>query len=85
MNKNIRLSEHALAQCFERGVSVEEVIETIRNGERESAKKNRFQCKQNFQYNDYWYDSFYPIKQVVPIFVEEEFEIVVITVYSYYF
>lgn len=84
-DKPIRLSNHALIQCKERGVSTDEVIETIRNGTRESAKKNRFQCKQNFQYNDFWFDSFYPIKQVSPVFVDEEDEIVVVTVYSYYF
>ncbi len=84
-DKPIRLSNHALIQCKERGVSTDEVIETIRNGPYEPAKNNRFQCKQNFQYNDFWFDSFYPIKQVSPVFVEEENEIVVVTVYSYYF
>ncbi|MCX6153087.1 MAG: DUF4258 domain-containing protein [Candidatus Kapabacteria bacterium] len=83
--KPIRLSKHALIQCQERGVSTDEVIETIRNGTREPAKENRFQSKQNFQYNDFWFDSFYPIKQVAPVFVDEEDEIVVVTVYSYYF
>jgi hypothetical protein len=83
--KPIRLSNHALIQCKERGVSIDEVIGTIRNGIPEPAKKNRFQCKQNFQYNDFWFDSFYPIKQVSPVFVDEEFEIVVVTVFSYYF
>lgn len=72
MDKSIRLSNHALIQCKERGVSVDEVIDTINNNTREAAKKNRFQCKQNFQYNDYWNDSFYAIKQVMPVFVEEE-------------
>jgi hypothetical protein len=83
--KPIRLSNHALIQCKERGVSIDEVIETIRNGIPEPAKKNRIQCRQNFQYNDFWFDSFYPIKQVSPVFVDEEFEIVVVTVFSYYF
>jgi hypothetical protein len=85
MEKPIILSNHALLQCKERGVEINEVKETIRNGVWEPAKKNRFSCKQNFQYNDYLYDSFYAIKQVEPVFVEETNEIVVITVYSYYF
>jgi hypothetical protein len=85
MEKPIRLSNHALIQCKERGVTEEEVIETIRNGTQEPAKNNRFICRENFQYNDYWNDSFYPIKQVAPVFVEEANEIVVVTVYSYYF
>ena len=85
MKKPVRLSKHAREQCLERGVSEQEVCETIRNGTWEAAKKNRIICKQNFQYNDYWHDSFYPIKQVAPVFVEETDEIVDITVYSYYF
>lgn len=43
--KPIRLSNHAIIQCRERGVSIDEVIETIRNGTREHAKKNRYQSK----------------------------------------
>ncbi len=85
MDKPIRLSKHALIQCKERGVKIDEVIETIRNCIRESAKNNRFQCKQNFQYNDFWNETFYPIKQVKPVFVEDENEFVVVTVYSYFF
>jgi hypothetical protein len=78
--KPIRLSQHAQIQCKERGVSNDEVIEAIRNGSHESAKNNRLQSKHNFQYNDFWLDSYYSIKQVCPVFVDEESEIVVITV-----
>lgn len=84
-NKPIRFSNHSLIQCKERGVKIEEVIETIQNSDWTSAKKDRLTCKQNFQYNDNWYDSFYPIKQVAPVFVEKDNEIVVVTVYSFYF
>lgn len=85
MNKPIRLSKHAIIQCRERGVTEQEVIEAIHTGLKEPAKKNRLISKLNFQYNDNWYDSYYAIKQVAPVFVEEENEIVVIIVYSYYF
>lgn len=36
-------------------------------------------------FNAEWNDTFYEIKQVRPIFVEEEVEIVVVTVYVYYY
>jgi hypothetical protein len=36
-------------------------------------------------YNKIWIDTVYPIKQVAPVIVEEEKEIIVITVYTYYF
>jgi len=85
MEKPIRLSNHAKIQCDERGVLEEEVIEAVRMGTREPAKKGRIMCMQNFQYNNYWNDSYYPIKQVAPVIAEDENEIVVVTVYSYYF
>jgi len=85
MEKPIRLSGHAIEQCKERGVKIEEVIEAIENGSQEPAKNNRIMSKLNFQYNDYWHDSFYSIKQVAPVFIEEEKEIVVFTIFSYYF
>jgi hypothetical protein len=85
MDKPIRFSNHSIEQCLERGVTEEEVIDAIRNGAKEFAKKGRYVSKQNFQYNDYWNDSFYPIKQVAPVWVEEENELVVVTVYSYFF
>jgi hypothetical protein len=61
MNKPIRLSEHAKLQSAERGVFENEIIETIRFGTKEPAKKNRLMAKQNFQYNDYWFKTFYAI------------------------
>ena len=85
MEKPIRLSKHAQLQCIERGVKIDEVIDAIKNGTIEPAKNNWLQSKENYQYNDYWNGTFYPIKQVAPVFVNEEDEIVVITVYSFYF
>lgn len=85
MNKPIRLTKHAVEQCIERGATEEEVHEAIRNGEYEAAKKGRTLAKMNFQFNKEWFGDIFPIKQVAPVFVEEETEIVVITVYTYYF
>jgi hypothetical protein len=39
----------------------------------------------NLQYGRVWAGNIYPIKQVAPVFVVEESEIVVITVYTFYF
>jgi len=39
----------------------------------------------NFFYGKDWNGTFYPTKQVRPIFVDEPDEIVVVTVYTYYF
>ena len=83
--KPIRLSAHALELCLERGSATAEVEAAIRTGIREPAQRGRFLYKANFQYNALWQGSFYRIKQVVPVVAEEEAELVVVTVYTFYF
>ena len=39
----------------------------------------------DFAYEQEWNGTYYSTKQVRPVFVEEAVEIVVVTVYSYYF
>jgi hypothetical protein len=83
--KPIRLTKHAREQCEERGAIETEIIEAIRSGEWEEAKNGRFMARLNLQYGRLWAGNIYPIKQVAPVFVVEESEIVVITVYTFYF
>ncbi|MGH9434336.1 MAG: DUF4258 domain-containing protein [Terriglobia bacterium] len=83
--KTIRLTAHALEQCTERGASEAEVREAIDRGVREPAKQGRFMWRLNLQYGAPWQDRFYAIKQVAPVVVEEQSEIVVVTVYTFYF
>jgi hypothetical protein len=85
MMKPIRLSAHALSYIDRRGFTVAEVQETIRNSRWESAELGRLQCSQDFPYDREWNGKIYPTKQVRPIFVEEDTEIVVVTVYTFYF
>jgi len=85
MVKPVRLSGHARSQLTRRGVSENEVIETIRTSPWEPAELERLECHKDFYYGDKWNNKFYETKQVRPIFVEEADEIVVVTVYSYYF
>lgn len=68
-----------------RGATEAEVIEAIETGSRESSKKNRILCRSNFLFDDEWEGTRYPIKQVAPVIIEEETEIVVVTVYTFYF
>lgn len=82
--KPIRLSRHAQEQLIFRGCNEEEIQEAIRTAEWGQAELNRLDCRKNFVFNKTWNDKFYTAKQVRPIFVEEEKEIVVITVYVYY-
>jgi hypothetical protein len=83
--KPIRLSGHAKAQCLLRGTDEAEVRIAIERGKSEPAKKGRFMYRWNFQYNADWQGRYYAIKQVAPMVAEEANEIVVITVYTFYF
>ncbi len=81
----VRLSKHAVEQATERGTDAAEVETAIRQGVSEPAKRNRRKCRYNFPFNALWHGKQYAIKQVEPVFVEEVAEIVVVTVYTYYF
>lgn len=84
-SKPIRLTKHAVGQCAERGANEEEVRKAIRAGQRERAKSGRLIYRYNFQYNGRWRGRTYAIKQVAPVVAEDEHEIVVVTVYTFYF
>ncbi len=83
--KPIRLSNHAQEQCLERGATETEVRIAVCNGMREQVKHGRSMCRYNFPFEEFWEGKHYTIKQVAPIIVEEEAEIVVITVFTFYF
>jgi hypothetical protein len=83
--KPIRFTAHALEQMAERGATNAEVREAIERGVRQAAKRDRFIYRLNFQYNSEWQGRFYAIKQVAPVVVEAQNEVVVVTVYTFYF
>ena len=83
--KPIRLSGHAVSYFFRRGFTKEEVETTIRGTRWEPAEQGRFECRKNFPFGQEWNGKAYSFKQLRPIFVEDENEIVVVTVYVYYY
>ena len=83
--KPIRLSDHAFRYGAKRGFSVAEVEEAIRTSPWGAAELGRLECRRDFPYGKEWNGKVYAIKQVRPVFVEEGGQIVVITVYTYYF
>ena len=85
LNKPIRLSRHAKEQLAYRGGSEEELFETIRTSKWGPAERGRLECQKDFPYHKAWNDKHYRQKQIKPIFVDEETEIVIVTVYVYYF
>jgi hypothetical protein len=83
--KTIRFSKHALGYVAKRGFTVVEVEEAIRTCAWGAAELGRLDCRKNFPYGREWNGKVHATKQVRPVFVEEAKEIVVITVYTYYF
>ena len=68
----IRLHPHALIRLVERGATEAEVIATVRDGERYTAKFGRVGFRRNFVYNQFWRGRHYATKQVEAIAVDEE-------------
>ena len=85
MTKPIRFSFHALSQLRFRGASQDEIIDAIRTSPWSPADLGRLDCRKDFIFNNTWNGRSYNTKQVRPVFTEEPGEIVVITVYVYYF
>ena len=85
MEKRIFFTYHALEQMDERGATREEVELAIKNGDREPARKGRLMCRLTLPFGKVWIKKLYSYKQVVPIIAEEEDQIIVVTVFTYYF
>lgn len=83
--KPVRLTSHAYEQCAERGATELEVVQAVRLGTREPAKLGRDMCRYNLPFNQEWQGKTYAVKQVAPVIKEEPDEVVVITVYTFYF
>lgn len=83
--KAIRLSNHALRYMSRRGFTVAEVEEAIRTAPWQPTELGRLDCRKDFAYDKEWNGKVYATKQIRPVFVDEAAEIVVVTVYTYYF
>jgi hypothetical protein len=83
--KPIRLSAHAMGYVAKRGFTAAEVEDTIRTCRWTAAPRNRWECRKEFPFNQIWNGTMYARKRVRPIFVETPQEIVVVTVYTYFY
>jgi hypothetical protein len=83
--KLIRLSAHAASHLGRRGFTVAEVEEAIRTSPWERAELGRLEARKSFPFPGEWNGRRYTTKQVRPIFVDEPNEILVVTVYTYYY
>ncbi len=81
----IRLTKHAMGYLSSRGFTVAEVEAAIRTAAWGPAELGRLHCYKDFIFNAAWNGRHYATKRVRPVFIESPVEIVVITVYTYYF
>ena len=84
-DKPIRLSGHASGYATRRGFTEAEVETTIRTEPWLPARNDRLEAAKDFPCDGEWNGRYYATKRVRPIFVEEADEIVVVTVYTYFF
>lgn len=83
--KPIRLAGHAQGRLQGRGTTEQEVVEAIQTEPWQLAERGRRECRKNFTFKAEWNGKHYATKQVRPIFVDDPDEIVVVTIYVYYF
>ncbi len=83
--KPIRLSGHARGRLSRRGATEQEVSDTIRTEVWQPAKRGRLECRKNYDFHAEWNGEYYATKQIRPVFADEPSEIVVVTIYVYYF
>ena len=83
--KAIRLSKHAQGYIATRGFTPAEVDDAIHTSPWQPAELGKLECRKDFPFDAEWHGHRYATKQVRPIFAEEATEIVVITVYTYYY
>jgi hypothetical protein len=83
--KPIHFSGHSLQQLPFRDATESEVIDAVRTTPWHPADGGRLECRKDFAFDSAWNGKRYTTKQVRPIFAEEANEIVIVTVYVYYF
>jgi len=84
--KEIIFSKHSETQMLLRGADKEEVTKTINDGLKETAKFNKFHSTLKFEFksNSPVNNKYYEFKTLDVIFVEENNQIIVVTVKVYY-
>jgi hypothetical protein len=85
MDAEVRLHPHARERMIERGASLDEVIATVREGERFPARFDRTGFRRTFAFEGIWRGRRYSAKQVDLFAVEEGGGWLVVTVIVRYF
>jgi hypothetical protein len=70
---------------LDRGASECQVQAAIHTGNAEPARKGRIMFRKSFAFGGWWRGKHYSVRQVAPIVAEEADELVIVTVYVFYF
>jgi len=81
----VRFTQHALDSARKRGTNQTEAQSVIRNAPWRAAKHGRMEAEMEFPYAGRWNDRHYQSKKVNPVFIIENQEIIIITVYCFYY
>jgi hypothetical protein len=82
--EKVRLHPHALERLTERGATEQEVVATVRQGERFPAKFDRTGFRRNFAFRGEWLGRWYASKQVEAYAVEEDGWLVITVIVKYF-
>ena len=80
----IHIDDHARNNMEARGVTDDEVIQTLRHGEVSDARPPRLAREMVFTEGYFWKEHFHPHKRVKVIYAWDKGHEVVVTVISYY-
>jgi|GEM_PF-2772284 len=82
----VKFSNHSIIQMLARGTNEKEVIETIKSGNWLPARDNKYHCIKTFLFDNISPINklFYKFKTIDTIFVNENSEIIVVTVKVFY-
>lgn len=69
----------------ERGTCEEDVRQAIRTGQREAAHRGLIQFRLNLEFKRKWDGRYDAVQQLLPIVAEDDRQLVVFTVYTFYF
>lgn len=83
--KDIKIHPHAKKRMQERGASEDEIIKTVETGENFPAKFGRIGYRRNFVFDGKWRGKIYGTKQIEVFTVEEEGDLIIVTVMVKYF
>ena len=80
----LQLTLHTKERMQERGITLDEIADTIKTGKQSQASKGRYKKSKVFSFGKMRNGKIYPQKLIEVIYTIEDDTIIVITVYAFY-